>query len=380
MRRPLPDDCRRALARSGLGVVAIAALVHCGARSELAASGGLADAGHEASNPADAGVLLDANGTPDSPGTTTPACRDAVLGTDLLGASGLAVDGSDVYWTTLDGKLMKSSLDAPGTPLAEGLVSPGGVAVFGDTVFWTEQSRVVSMPKTGGPMTVVATGQSLPLAVVADASGVWWLNYGQGILAGSLVVSRSGGAPEVVVEQIDTPSDLAMDGTHLYFGAALAKVGGQIVQGPLVRVPKAAGAPDLVAKGLHEPAGLAVDGARLYWLEQVNDHSSFPGRLRAWQKSGGGPVDLASTADVLTLRVAVDDRNAYVTGLQGTGTASHGVLSRVALAGGPVTELQRTNGTVYGAVAVTASAVYWTIGWSKGTQPAGTASVRKTCK
>ena len=80
------------------------------------------------------------------------------------------------------------------------------------------------------------------------------------------------------------------------------------------------------------------------------------------------------------MRLAVDDRFAYVTGLQGTGAAAHGVLWRVALAGGAVTEVARTDDTSYEAVAVTDAAVYWTIGWAKGAQPAGAPSVRKICK
>jgi hypothetical protein len=362
----------------GFLAVGLVGLAHCGARTDLAPSGG-AGAGSSGTGSSGTGS---SSGAPDSgsSGTTTAACKDAVLGTDPLGASGLAVDGADVYWSTVDGKLMKSSLDGPGAPLAQGLVSPNGVGVFGDTVYFTEQTRVMSVPKAGGATSVVATGQSLPMVVVADEGGVWWLNYGQGILAGSLVHSRAGGMPETIMDQIDTPSDLAMDRTHLYLAAALAKVSGQIVMGPLVRVPKPTGAPELLAQNLHQSAGVTVDAARLYWLERVNDVSSFPGRLRALPTGGGAPLDLASTGDRLAIRVAVDEKDAYVTGLQGTGSASHGVLVRVGLGGGAVTELARTNGTVYGAVAVTKTAVYWTLAWSQGAQPPGTPSVRKICK
>lgn len=312
--------------------------------------------------------------------TSSSGCTDAVLGTDPDGAIDLAIDGTDVYWTTLDGKLMKSGLDGPGAPLAEGLESPSGVAVSGGDVFFTELTRVTRMPKVGGAREVIAEGQNLPMVVVADESGVWWLNRGQGIASGSLVLSLGGGSTQTVFDQIDTPSDLVMDATHLYFAASFAKVNGTFVSGPLVRVPKPTGAPELLAQDLHEPAGLLVEGSQLYWLEQVDATSAFPGRLRVMPKEGGTPSDVAGNDDVLALRVAVDGTSAYVTGLEGTGAEAHGVLRRIDLASGTWAELARTNGTVYGAVRSTADAVYWTVQWAPGAQPPGSPSVRKLCK
>jgi hypothetical protein len=366
----------------GLLVLGLAASLGCGARSAISLAGGSGGSPVTSTSTFITSTASVTGTAAISSSSTMSGCQDATLALNPIGAGYLALDGADVYWTTGDGKVVKSTSGAPGVVLAEGFTDVAGLAVRGDDVFFADETRVLSVPKAGGAVTVVATMQSLPTAIVTDAGAIYWLNYGEGILAGSLVESVGGGPPEVVMDSIGTPSDLAIDGDgNLYFAAAIAVVDGMPVSGPLVRVSPATGAATVLAIGVQEPAGIAVDAANVYWLETVSFQGGFPGRLRTLPKTGGTPKDLASTQDVLAIRLSVDDAFAYMTGMEGTGPTGRGVLWRVPLGGGTFTEVDHTLETLYGALANDATSLYFTIGWADQTMiPPDAPSVRRLCK
>ncbi len=89
-------------------------------------------------------------------------------------------------------------------------------------------------------------------------------------------------------------------------------------------------------------------------------------------------MTVARTTSVLPIEVAVDAKGAYLTALSNT---AGGVLLGVALDGSGAKQLASTPGVVYGAVASSDTAVYWTIGWTSSAKvPADSPSVRKLCR
>jgi hypothetical protein len=272
---------------------------------------------------------------------------------------------------------MKSASGAPGVVLVGGLTGAAGVTVRGDDVLFTDETRVLSVPKTGGPLSVIAFGESLPMVVVADADAIYWLNRGEGMVAGVLMRSGSDGNLSTLIDEIDTPSDLAIDDTSVYFAAAAATVNGESVEGPLVRVAKATGAADVLVKGIQEPGGITVDALDVYWIDQLAGGPA-PGQVLTMPKAGGTVVTVLETAASTPIRVSVDATYAYVTGI--TDPAAIGFLGRVPRQGGMPKALDQTPNTGYGAVANDASAIYFTVGWSAGNVPPGTASVVRICK
>ncbi len=109
----------------------------------------------------------------------------------------LGVDSTSVYWVTLPnwtsvdaGAILKVGLDG-GTPVvlasSPSLVGVHGLAVDGTNVYWTEygtpgqtsdNGAVVSVPVGGGTATTLAADQNLPFGIAVDARSLYWTNNG----------------------------------------------------------------------------------------------------------------------------------------------------------------------------------------------------------
>ena len=176
---------------------------------------------------------------------------------------GLAVDGTGIYWGTLNGVLkapltgggsvatiaadfvfnivashdrvwftdytMVASVDVDGgTPATifnaqgSGAPEPYGIAVDGTTVFWTASDTVMSAALDGGTPTALASGQGMPTVMAVDGTSVYWAADAHN---GIVKLPVGGGVPVTIVPGAAALS-IAVDATSVYWanGTSLMKI------------------------------------------------------------------------------------------------------------------------------------------------------------
>lgn len=105
-----------------------------------------------------------------------------------VGAGGLAVGPTGVYWTAAGpvvtaGAVLEVALDGGAlTTLAPDQDGPNFVALDSVNVYWTNYNdgTVMSMPLDGGRATTLASDQAGPQNVALDSTSVYWANYAGG--------------------------------------------------------------------------------------------------------------------------------------------------------------------------------------------------------
>lgn len=148
--------------------------------------------------------------------------------------------------------------------------------------------------------------------------------------------------PFVLASDQSTPTNVAIDDTHLYWT-------NQVPEGAVMRVGLLGGPPEEVAAFEFEPGGLFVDGTHIYWSE-----FGSPGSVRRLAKADSG--DSAKAEELAkdqpkSLSVTVDANNVYFTTSQ--------TIRSVSKSGGAVKEIASNQN--YPAVLITSYGfLYWT--------------------
>jgi hypothetical protein len=197
----------------------------------------------------------------------------------------------------------------------------------------------MKVPVGGGEATTIASGQDSPTQIVVDSTNVYWVT-------GSACMSTpvSGGP---VTAAVTMPNGynfgIATDGTSLYWA-------GQAISGPdpagvIVRLPPG-GSASTLASAQFQPRDVLVDSARVYWAD-LNNY---------------GVTSVMSTAlvggTVATLVPAGSPGPVYPLAI--VGATLYGVgdsVTSVPLAGGTVTTLAANQ--LSETIAVDADNVYW---------------------
>ena len=129
----------------------------------------------------------------------------------------LGIDSNSAYIT--DEEFIKSaSFAGGGTPAMVTTSNDpiNGVAVDDTNVYWTTSrfsdggGTVRFAPKTGGTASDLATGMHFPAAVVTDATNVYWVANSAGIDAELMTVAKTGGTPTMLAK-VDYLSKLVVD-------------------------------------------------------------------------------------------------------------------------------------------------------------------------
>lgn len=263
------------------------------------------------------------NGAPNIPGSIRKVSRDGGPITVIASqtANGLALGGTDLYWTGADGTVVRAPTAGGAiATLASGLGGTWSIAALGSSVFWVDGQfdTVMKMSLCGGtPSTIAApahqSGTMGPIAV--DRTSVYWTNsYHLAPIAPGTVtrVPLGGGAIETLASVPGADlGGVAVDATNVYWTADLG--GGRIMKAPL------GGGPVVTLAATSNPGNLAVDRANVYWT------ASTPGAVMKLSIDGGTPTTLYSGGDPKNL--VVDDTSVYWTDYNNT--AADGLVMRV---------------------------------------------------
>lgn len=328
---------------TGLVFVAVAALVGAAAWP-LGCSPSSRSAGGSSSN---------AGGRPGTGGD----CFQDPATFSMDNASGIAVDATSIYWTTLEGAVRKTPLaGGPTVTLAAPTSFAGAIAVDATHVYWSADGSVAKVALGGGPVTMLAT-KVYPIALAVDATSVYWLaradQWAPEIDAGKetnpppivMKVPIGGGAVTVLAAGPGVPTGgFATDDTSVYWVEA-----GQL-ENRLMRVNKGGGPPVALSAAPPSPStrdALAAGPTSVYWVSDADDV------VRSVPKEGGAATVLTKAFPIDDVSIAVDATGVYWPAF----VSETGSILKVGLQGGPVIALAQTE--FVGAMAVGATSLYW---------------------
>lgn len=185
------------------------------------------------------------------------------------------VTSTHIYWTNLNtGTVSRANLDGTGIiDIATGSSGPSGLATDGTFLYWTT-GGLNDTPGTGGitkanldgtGQTSLMTGGDKPIGLTVSGSFIYWTNFnsatiGRGSLTGPFAANQSFIGAAAVGTQ---PYGLEANGTHLYWTN---------LSGTAVRRAPLSGSPvtDIVASGANQPTGVALDNTYVYWANYGN--------------------------------------------------------------------------------------------------------------
>lgn len=208
---------------------------------------------------------------------------------------GLATDGIELFWTTINGYVRAVRLDRTGAvrELAKVGARAGYLDLGVDFVYATtlEDGHVVRIPKTGGSFKQIMTCAGTCLGMVVTGGNVYFTDRGPQSLR---QVGPDGGT--TILGGLSSPEDVTANATDFYIanegGNAIVKVarsGGTgtdflsvddpvavavdeneiwvVSQGPGVvyRRPLAGGTLEPMATGQQGPTGILLTAEAVYW-------------------------------------------------------------------------------------------------------------------
>lgn len=220
-----------------------------------------------------------------------------------------------------------------------------GIAVDATHVYWTNQSTgmIQRVPIAGGDVEILAQDQVDPYAIVVDATHAYWSNQaGDAIMR----VLKEGGTPEMIDNAYD-PTGIAVDSTHVYWISTIgvhrapkeggndeqlatneAKLGGIALttshvywtdhggwdyvpgdtggmdndpywEGRIMRVAKGGGSAQVVSGAQDYPYGIDTDSQYVYWVNNTTEYNNFEeiDKVKRAPLAGGEDLDLATMQD-----------------------------------------------------------------------------------
>jgi hypothetical protein len=213
--------------------------------------------------------------------------------------NGIAVDVTRVYWANKVnlGQVMSVSIAGGETPqvLVMNQASPNQVAVSNGVVYWTTSSVVMKIALAGGAAVSMATAQGALGGLTVGPDTLYWASLGQGAVR-SLSLVNGGTVSDLATSQA-TVLSLRLRNAMLYWGNSGS--------GSVVRIPAVGGTPvTLIAnQSLHS---VAVDDHNVYWTD---DSGNKVVRIAL----DGSALTVVAANQVSASEIAIDDKNIYWT-------------------------------------------------------------------
>ncbi len=248
---------------------------------------------------------------------TSGVCDPQILASNLNGASGVAVDATNVYFTTYFTGTVETCPVTGGTPktLSSGDVGSSDIKVNATQIFWANEGSgqgsgsIKSCALPGCTQKTTIGSGTLVEWVQIDSSRVYWTSTYDGT-ASSCPLAGCGGSPTPIATGVTVPWGITVDSSNVYLAIwngtlnAPATNGGEIATCPL---PGCTGKPTALSSVENQPWQIVVDGAELFWTS-FKDNSVKKCTL----PSCANPTILAS-GEGGPSGIAVDSRYVYWT-------------------------------------------------------------------
>lgn len=290
------------------------------------------------------------------------ACGSGTCGVYDSGifASNYAVDAQNIYWS--QGGNLNQQPRLGGTPIPLATDQPGfigGVAVQGSNVFWTTDgdnqipvaAGVFSKPIGGGTMTTYGNANGRSLLVTAN----------------DIFFRRQDNATISYWDRATTVTDILLGGSYTY-GAPFITDGQYLyatytaygsAPKPIVRVPIHGGTPTVfesyASVNYSTAIALSTDGTNIYYILYIGVE---PANAGVWKKplAGGAAQKLVGSGNGFSSTTATDGTSVYFA------DANAKQVRKVSVNGGTVTPLYTFTGAgsySFNSMQVVNECVYW---------------------
>jgi hypothetical protein len=189
----------------------------------------------------------------------TPVTLASVSGSS---STSIAVEGTNVYWTTILGALMTVPVDGGAATTLAGVPGSGpqGIAVDATSVYWTgtDTDTIMKILLGGGSVTtlVVAPAANEPWPITGDGTNVYWGNVGESTV---MRVPVGGGTPTTLSSSQNMPEGIAVNASNVFWT--------DLGSGVVMSVPIGGGTATTLASSQDSPVAIAADAARAYWVD-----------------------------------------------------------------------------------------------------------------
>jgi hypothetical protein len=222
------------------------------------------------------------------------------LATGETQPAGIALDSSNVYWRNAGGGSIRT-VRINGGMAAQNVVTGIGigfdVAVDVMTVYWSDDTGVSSAPKfTGTPKTLLSSVRAQNLAL--DSGHIYWTTDRGGTSPSLVSYTFSNMTSSNLAVGVDTSYGVAVDAANVYWSG----------QNGVYKVPLGGGTNTTLATYFY-PADIAIDATYVYVIRPCNGAC---GEIHKVPIAGGTDVILAPTQSTPS-GIAVDQTHVYWT-------------------------------------------------------------------
>lgn len=241
---------------------------------------------------------------PDPPAPSIARCaktgcalKGTVIASNFQYGDEVEVDTTSAFWTESFGHNVGRVGKGGATPgsIVTGLdPAPNDLALDDTFVFFGTDSTVARIAKTaplttdGGAYQVLFTGSGLnATGLVTDDTNVYWAVVADPGLVEYVPKAGpgAGGTPRVIAAQQQSPYDVAVDATNVYwtsFGPDSSPGAFAYLESTVSTCPKTgcpAAGPTVLARHQHHAHHLAVDDVAVYWTDKGSNGNATEGAI-----------------------------------------------------------------------------------------------------